>query len=127
MGVKIIQGQTKQHFVLGQWDAYALPQNIACNEALAALLSFMDEKKLHTLITYTSLIIAPSYKYRVLDALFTNFHQPGSTLLLLIAAALGEDWRAVYNHALANGYRFLSYCDSNLYIIPEENKVQRNY
>jgi S-adenosylmethionine:tRNA ribosyltransferase-isomerase len=127
MGVKIIQGQTKQHFVLGQWDAYALPQNIACNEALAALLSFMDEKKLHTLITYTSLIIAPSYKYRVLDALFTNFHQPGSTLLLLIAAALGEDWRAVYNHALENGYRFLSYGDSNLYIIPEENKVQLNY
>ena len=125
MGVKIISGQTEQHFVLGQWDAYALPQNISCRDALTALLAFMDENQLQTLITHTSLIIAPGYKYRVLDALFTNFHQPGSTLILLVAAALGEDWHRVYNHALTNGYRFLSYGDSNLYVLPEGNKVPR--
>jgi S-adenosylmethionine:tRNA ribosyltransferase-isomerase len=63
----------------------------------------------------TALIIAPSYSYHVVKALITNFHQPQSTLLLLIAAGLGTAWRGIYEHALANDYRFLSYGDANLY------------
>jgi S-adenosylmethionine:tRNA ribosyltransferase-isomerase len=126
MGVKIISGATQSHLVLNQWEAYNLPQHIPYREALTALLIFMDENELATLVTHTSLIIAPGYKFRVLDALFTNFHQPGSTLILLVAAALGSAWEVVYSHALANSYRFLSYGDSNLYIIPEGHKVPRN-
>jgi S-adenosylmethionine:tRNA ribosyltransferase-isomerase len=63
----------------------------------------------------TALIIAPGYTYHVVNALITNFHQPQSTLLLLIAAGLGTQWRGIYEHALANDYRFLSYGDANLY------------
>ena len=63
----------------------------------------------------TALIIAPGYSYHVVNALITNFHQPQSTLLLLIAAGLGTEWRRIYEHALANDYRFLSYGDANLY------------
>ena len=63
----------------------------------------------------TALIIAPGYSYQVVKALITNFHQPQSTLLLLIAAGLGSAWRGIYEHALAQDYRFLSYGDANLY------------
>jgi S-adenosylmethionine:tRNA ribosyltransferase-isomerase len=83
----------------------------------------MAQRDLSKLITHTRLIIAPGYTFRILDGLFTNFHQPGSTLILLIAAILGDDWRQVYAHALANNYRFLSYGDANLYFIPKAGKA----
>ena len=128
MGVKVIAGkhQSDEHFKLGQWESYELPQQYTFSEALTALLQFLKEKGLETLLTYTSLIIAPGYKFRVLDGLFTNFHQPGSTLILLVAAALGDDWKKVYTHALAKNYRFLSYGDSNLYLINPEDKIVRS-
>lgn len=62
----------------------------------------------------TQIIIAPGYRFRITNYLVTNFHQPGSTLLLLVAAAVGKDWEKIYEHALKNDYRFLSYGDSNL-------------
>ena len=62
----------------------------------------------------TRLLIAPGYRFRIADALITNFHQPQSTLLLLVAAFIGDGWRSMYEHALANGYRFLSYGDGSL-------------
>lgn len=128
MGVKILAGaqNTQTHSALGQWEAYELPQEYSAKEALGALLQYMNTHKLETLLTYTSLIIAPGYKFRVLDGLFTNFHQPGSTLVLLVAAAIGQDWQRVYAHALAKNYRFLSYGDSNLYMINQENKALNN-
>jgi S-adenosylmethionine:tRNA ribosyltransferase-isomerase len=66
------------------------------------------------LVGSTQIILAPGYQFRLVDALITNFHQPENTLILLIAAFVGNDWRKIYEHALANNYRFLSYGDSSL-------------
>ena len=76
----------------------------------------MERNQLDLLTGETSIYIMPGYTFRVCEALITNFHQPGSTLILLVAAFIGEDWRQVYNESLANGYRFLSYGDSSLLI-----------
>lgn len=100
---------------LQQWEAYEMPeQNIPAKHALQSLLNWMEEKKTGRLITKTSIIIAPGYKPRIAKALVTNFHQPQSTLLLLIAALTGDSWKKVYNYALTNNFRFLSYGDGCL-------------
>ena len=99
---------------LTQWDAYELPQNIEKEEALSALIHWMKDNNLNRLITKTQLLIAPGYQLRIAKGIITNFHQPQSTLLLLVAAIIGSDWRKVYEHALANNYRFLSYGDGCL-------------
>ena len=101
---------------LGQWDAYNLPQNISKEVALTALINWMNIHGLKQLITKTQLLIAPSYKLRIAKALITNFHQPQSTLLLLVAAIIGNDWRKMYDYALDNDFRFLSYGDGCLLI-----------
>ena len=79
-----------------------------------ALLSYMDSKGLERLYSGTRIIIVPGFRFRVVDRLITNFHQPQSTLLLLISAFVGGDWKSIYNYALDNGFRFLSYGDSSL-------------
>ena len=84
--------------------------------ALKAILDWMDRNEVSVLNTSTRIIIAPGYKFHVVEKLITNFHQPQSTLLLLIAALIGEDWRKVYDYALSNDFRFLSYGDSSLLI-----------
>jgi len=100
---------------LSQWEAYDIvEQNISPAEALQSLLNWMTKNKREQLITKTKIIIAPGYKPRIVKALITNFHQPQSTLLLLIAALIGNDWRKVYDHALQNDFRFLSYGDGCL-------------
>lgn len=100
---------------LNQWEAYDMHlQDMPAKEALQILLDWMGKNKLERLVTKTSIIIAPGYKPRVAKALITNFHQPQSTLLLLIAALIGDDWRKLYDHALKNDYRFLSYGDGCL-------------
>ncbi len=100
---------------LQQWEAYDIAeQNIPSAEALQSLLSWMEKNKTERLITKTRIIIAPGYKPRIAKALITNFHQPQSTLLLLVAALIGRDWRKVYDHALQNDFRFLSYGDGCL-------------
>jgi S-adenosylmethionine:tRNA ribosyltransferase-isomerase len=83
-------------------------------ESFQAILTQMDLHKLETIMGTTEIFIFPGYSYRVVNALITNFHQPGSTLILLIATILGDDWRRVYDCALAEDYRFLSYGDSSL-------------
>lgn len=83
-------------------------------DALACLIQWMEKRKLDKLVTQTALLIAPGYSIKTISGLLTNFHQPRSTLLLLIAAMVGEDWKKIYNHALDNNYRFLSYGDSSL-------------
>ena len=80
----------------------------------------METERLDQLIATTEIMIVPGYPFRVCNGLITNFHQPGSTLILLVAALLGPDWRRVYDEALATGYRFLSYGDSSL-LLPSVN------
>ena len=101
--------------VVHQWDPYEMhPVRVSPEKALKSLLGWMNMKKMENLSTRTQLLIAPGYEWRITSALVTNFHQPGSTLLLLVAALIGEDWRKVYRHAMANGFRFLSYGDGCL-------------
>lgn len=94
-----------------QYDEAQLPSK---EEAMKAILDFMDKKGLSTISGETAIFIFPGYKFRVCDGLITNFHQPGSTLILLVAAFVGKDWRKIYDTALNNNYRFLSYGDSSL-------------
>ena len=83
---------------------------------LLALLSYMDANDLDVLHASTQIIIVPGYRYHIVEMLITNFHQPQSTLLLLVSAFLHGDWRRVYDYALAHDFRFLSYGDSSLLI-----------
>lgn len=97
-----------------QWEPYDNEMKLSKKEALTSLLHWMDRTNTSTLITKTSLLIAPGYTFRCVDVLITNFHQPRSTLLLLVAAFIGKDWKSVYTYALENDFRFLSYGDSCL-------------
>jgi len=98
-----------------QWDVYELnDKNISIEESLQAMLDWMKENNLDKLIAKTQIIIVPPYKLKLVDILITNFHQPRSTLLLLIAAVIGNDWKKVYDYALQNNFRFLSYGDGCL-------------
>lgn len=113
MGVKCLEGE-KEFYRMGQWETYNLPEGYSLKESMAALLGWFRENNTELLNAKTGIIIVPGYRFRVISALFTNFHQPQSTLLLLVAAAIGEDWRRVYRYALERGFRFLSYGDSSL-------------
>ncbi len=124
MGVKIskqlaVSGEQKitvEDISIHQWDAYELnDEHITVDAALQELLLWMKENNQPKLIAKTQIIIAPPYKLKVANALITNFHQPRSTLLLLVAAVIGNDWKKVYDYALKNNFRFLSYGDSNLF------------
>lgn len=97
-----------------QWDAYELEAEIDTKTALQQLADWMHSNQMNKLITRTQILIAPGYHPKIVNKLITNFHQPDSTLLLLIAALVGEDWRSIYNYALNNNFRFLSYGDGCL-------------
>jgi S-adenosylmethionine:tRNA ribosyltransferase-isomerase len=116
LGVQAADGQltpdTLPH--VGQWQPYTPGSDLPTTDALQALLEYLEAQQLEALHASTQLLIAPGYQFRMIQGLVTNFHQPESTLLLLVAALIGPDWRRVYEHALANGYRFLSYGDSSL-------------
>ncbi|NQV02368.1 MAG: S-adenosylmethionine:tRNA ribosyltransferase-isomerase [Bacteroidia bacterium] len=101
-----------------QWEPYIQPDNqlVPAAAALQTLLRMMERSGLTELTATTKLLIMPGYKFRIIHGMITNFHQPRSTLLLLIAAFLGHSWRGVYSYALKNGFRFLSYGDSCLFI-----------
>jgi S-adenosylmethionine:tRNA ribosyltransferase-isomerase len=114
-GVKLVTGYEQKAIEITQWEVYDdLPRDISPVMALQSLLDWMGKNKLERLITKTRIIIAPGYKTNIVSALVTNFHQPNSTLLLLVAALIGEDWKKVYDYALANNFRFLSYGDGCL-------------
>ncbi|MDD3201996.1 MAG: S-adenosylmethionine:tRNA ribosyltransferase-isomerase [Bacteroidales bacterium] len=101
--------------VVEQWEPYRdQGYNYTLTQSLSALIEYMKRNKLEILTSKTRIIIVPGYKYRVVNFLVTNFHQPQSTLLLLIAAFIGDAWKDMYDFALANGFRFLSYGDSSL-------------
>jgi S-adenosylmethionine:tRNA ribosyltransferase-isomerase len=116
MGVKTLVNPqlSMESIALQQWDAYELPQSYSKKEAFLALESWMKNNNLERLITKTQLLIAPGYDIRTVNGILTNFHQPQSTLLLLIHAFVGDEWKTIYDYALANNYRFLSYGDGSL-------------
>lgn len=104
-----------------QWEPYGdVPEGLSAwpspIEALQAIIDYLDAHNLQVLNASTQIIIAPSYKYKIVKKLITNFHQPQSTLLLLVSALVGDDWHRIYDYALANDFRFLSYGDSSILI-----------
>ncbi len=99
---------------VAQWQPYEPGPDIAPAVALQALLAYLEATGSTAIEASTRLLIGPGYRFRLVQGLITNFHQPESTLLLLVAALLGPSWQTVYGHALASGYRFLSYGDSSL-------------
>lgn len=115
-GVRLYHEKELKDHHLSQWEPYSSRLE-ACDppKALEAVLSYLEARKLGYFAGATSLIIVPGYQFRMIGGLITNFHIPGSTLLLLISALIGDDWTRVYNHALEHDYRFLSYGDSCLF------------
>lgn len=116
LGLRLLQEPdlTPGQLHVPQWLPYEESEEIAPAAALQALLDFLARHQLDHIRATTQLLIAPGYRFKLVSGLVTNFHQPESTLLLLVAALIGEDWRKVYAHALGEGYRFLSYGDSSL-------------
>ena len=110
---------TEEDLHVRQWQPYELSAEApaaSAVEALQAIVTYLDRHRMETLHTSTQIIIAPGYEYRIVKAMVTNFHQPQSTLLLLVSAFVHGDWRKIYDYALAHDFRFLSYGDSSLLI-----------
>ena len=113
-GVKLLEGKGEE-LRIEKLFPYEERENLpSAQKSYEAILIYMKEKGLQTIMGTTEIFIFPGYEFKIVKGLITNFHQPGSTLILLIASILGEDWRRVYRDALANDYRFLSYGDSSL-------------
>ncbi len=97
-----------------QWTPYEVQDAVSPSEALDALISWMDSNDSKILTASTQIIIAPGYEFKIIEGMLTNFHQPKSTLLLLVSALVGESWKTIYDYALCHEFRFLSYGDSSL-------------
>lgn len=113
MGVNLLTAK-ENPFVVTQKTPYEKEITTPAKESLQTLLDYLQKNKEDTIIGHTSIYIHPDYQFRMCEALITNFHQPGSTLILLVAAFVGDDWKKIYQEALNNQYRFLSYGDSSL-------------
>jgi S-adenosylmethionine:tRNA ribosyltransferase-isomerase len=107
---------SSEELCLDQWFAYESIANLSAEESLKLLVSWIGKQPDKKLITKTQLFILPGYQFRIIDGLITNFHQPYSTLLMLVAALIGPDWKTAYSFALKNNYRFLSYGDGCLFL-----------
>lgn len=116
LGAKVLEQPELplQELFVSQWQAYETTNPPASADALAALLQYMQRNHTDHLHASTQIIIAPGYTFKICSGLVTNFHQPESTLLLLVSALIGDKWREVYQHAMEHNYRFLSYGDSSL-------------
>ena len=124
LGVKTTLDPSLTQLSLNQWDVYQEPlstSSIGMKDALEALLHWMDLHQTNRIFTQTQLLIAPGYRFKVANMLITNFHQPQSTLLLLVAAAIGDQWKVLYEYALQHDFRFLSYGDGNLIFIDQHS------
>ena len=122
MGVKTIiyPEITAAALQIYQWDVYEAPlgeTKYSSIDALKALLQWMKKNRQHRILTPTQILIAPGYQFKIARAIVTNFHQPQSTLLLLVAAAAGDDWKKMYDYAMENEFRFLSYGDGSLIFV----------
>lgn len=112
---RIRQGENPTERVVGQWELYDLPPAFGGREALDVLIDYMEQQGVERLKASTQIMITPlGYRFRIVEQIITNFHQPKSTLLLLVSAYVGDDWRRIYDYALQNDFRFLSYGDSSL-------------
>ncbi len=127
MGVKLQSNPeaTEEELHVNQWEPYDLPHNddglvivdgkpVTVEQSIRNIVDWLERDGLEALHSSTQIIIAPGYKYKIVNVLVTNFHQPQSTLLLLVSAFIGDNWRRVYDYALAHDFRFLSYGDCNL-------------
>ena len=126
LGVKAFDTPTAEQLSLGQWDVYdaaLAAKDFTAKQALQSLLQWMIANQTDKIFTQTQLLIAPGYRFRIANILVINFHQPQSTLLLLVAAAVGPSWRSLYEYALNHDFRFLSYGDANLIFINENSKA----
>ena len=114
---RIKGGKAYDCATVGQWELYDIPAEFTGEEALDILMSYMEQSGLERLRAATEIMITPlGYNYRIVRNIVTNFHQPKSTLLLLVSAYLGEDWHKIYDYELSHDFRFLSYGDSSLLI-----------
>lgn len=111
-----------EEFHVSQWEAYEYKDKYDAREILENLLSWMTAKGLEYIRCATQIMIVPGFRFRITDRLITNFHQPKSTLMLLLSAFIGDEWRKVYGYALENNFRFLSYGDSCLFLNKKESK-----
>lgn len=121
IGLKILQNPdiNEKDLHIDQWLPYDTADpctDINSTDALQAILRWMDTNGCNALHTTTQIIIAPGYKYHIVERIITNFHMPQSTLLLLVSAFVGDDWKRIYSYALDNDFRFLSYGDSSILI-----------
>ncbi len=118
IGCQILSGKTpaNNHFNIEQWEPYEKENLYNAEESLNAILDYLETNKLTHIQASTSIIIIPGYKCKLTNRLITNFHQPKSTLLLLLASFVGENWRQMYDFALEHDFRFLSYGDCCLII-----------
>jgi S-adenosylmethionine:tRNA ribosyltransferase-isomerase len=116
LGQKISQKQEMgpESLTVDQWEPYENTDVLATSGSLGCIIKFMDQRGLEKLQFTTKMIIVPGYRFKLAKRLITNFHQPSSTLLLLVSALIGSRWKDVYQYALDNNYRFLSYGDSSL-------------
>lgn len=117
LGVKVFYNENilTEQLELSQWEPYrVLEKELSVAESLTALINWMKKKSLTQLVCKTSILLAPPYRLRMADGIITNFHQPQSTLLLLISCIVGQEWKNIYKYALENNFRFLSYGDSSL-------------
>ena len=112
VGVSIIEAGEPQD--VAQWAPYEREYKYSTTESLDAIIRYLEDKGLEELRVGTRIIIVPGFRFRIVDMMVTNFHQPESTLILLISAFVGGDWKTIYNYALGHGFRFLSYGDSSL-------------
>ena len=118
MGLKVLSlpDITEEQLHVAQWEPYEVKNEKSASVALQALADWMDAREMKVLHSSTQIIIAPGYDYKIVKMLVTNFHQPQSTLLLLVGAFVKGDWRKIYDYALSHDFRFLSYGDSSLLI-----------
>jgi S-adenosylmethionine:tRNA ribosyltransferase-isomerase len=116
LGIRALKNRMGEeaHPCISQWEPYIHESQSGLAESLSALLEYMLKTGIDILHASTSVMIVPGYKFRMTDGLITNFHQPRSTLLLLVSAWTGNDWKSIYRYALENEFRFLSYGDSSL-------------
>ncbi len=116
IGIQIIckPDNNNNEFFIDQWEPYKYEEEYSLREALESILNFMNNRKISLLYASTKIMIVPGYKFHVINGMITNFHMPKSTLLLLVSAWTGDNWKKIYKNAFENGFRFLSYGDSSL-------------
>jgi S-adenosylmethionine:tRNA ribosyltransferase-isomerase len=125
-GVKVMAGDAGSYPVVSQWDPYgSLSSDIPARKAIHALIYYLEQRGSQAYSAETQLMIVPGYRFRVVNGLVTNFHMPRSTLLLLVAAMIGERWKDAYQFAMDNNFRFLSYGDACLFF-PSGESISEN-